>query len=441
MKHLSLTGIVISVLVTGCYGDWDQTPSTSMEAVGIDSVSAAAAIVIDDNNANNNASVASVEFSGSWVTSAGTPGYWEDGYRFASTAAVSDQASFWFYLDSAQSRTVDVRWTAGSNRSPAAPFQIYNASGTLLDTVHVDQSTNGSQWNELGTFSFTAGWNRVALSRWTGSGFVVIADAVRVQAGTDPGPGDDQLCFLGPNRNNDVCVPLSFPGTPAGYSYPSPLNGNYRAPIAYIDLQEVSGSTQIAPNFQLSELAQLHKGRYAAVQPHAVARLQALRAAAGPLVINSGYRSPSYNASVGGATRSRHMYGDAFDIDPLSISVDALEPICTANGGFLVEYTTHVHCDWRNDPQDPLLFGPPTLNGFGLEPFEQPFSAEIIDDAGVLTARAIGFDEGEPARRWTALDADGEVLAEGTGAEFTPPRGTATVLVELGRVVEATLDL
>ena len=35
---------------------------------------------------------------------------------------------------------------------------------------------------DLGTWDFTAGWNRVALSRWTTPGYVVIADAVRVKS-------------------------------------------------------------------------------------------------------------------------------------------------------------------------------------------------------------------------------------------------------------------
>ena len=33
-----------------------------------------------------------------------------------------------------------------------------------------------------GTFTLTAGWNTIALSRWTGSGYVVVADAVRARA-------------------------------------------------------------------------------------------------------------------------------------------------------------------------------------------------------------------------------------------------------------------
>ena len=52
------------------------------------------------------------------------------------------------------------------------------------------------------------------------------------------------------------------------------------------------------------------------VRPKMVAALDAVRAALGrPIRIVSGYRDPAYNARVGGAPRSRHMSGDAVDID------------------------------------------------------------------------------------------------------------------------------
>ncbi|MBV1860694.1 MAG: N-acetylmuramoyl-L-alanine amidase, partial [Nannocystaceae bacterium] len=137
-------------------------------------------IIVDSNDSNNDPSFADMEVSASWTSSAGTPGYWETGYYFSTTQAVSDQANFWFYLYEAGPHTVDAWWTAGANRSSTAPFQAYNASGSWLATVPTDQSVDGGQWNELGTFNFTAGWNRIALSRWTTSGYVVIADAVRI---------------------------------------------------------------------------------------------------------------------------------------------------------------------------------------------------------------------------------------------------------------------
>lgn len=138
-------------------------------------------IIVDNYDANNDLSVGDAEYSSGWTGSSATPGYWETGYRFAETGPISDGFSFWFYLDEAGNHTVDAWWTQGTNRSPSAPYIAYNASGTRLGTVFANQQTGGSQWNALGTYNFTAGWNRVMLSRWTGSGYVVMADAIRVR--------------------------------------------------------------------------------------------------------------------------------------------------------------------------------------------------------------------------------------------------------------------
>ena len=138
-------------------------------------------IIVDSNNANNNTAQGYIEVSGNWISSSATAGYYGTGYYYASTAAVSDPATFWFYLPSAATKTIDAWWTAGGNRSATAPFIAYNASGTEVGRVSVNQQTNGGKWNAIGTWSFSAGWNRVVLSRWTTSGYVVIADAVRVR--------------------------------------------------------------------------------------------------------------------------------------------------------------------------------------------------------------------------------------------------------------------
>ena len=139
------------------------------------------AIIVDSNNANNNQAVAKIELTGSWQASSGTPGYYGSGYWFANTSETSAPATFWFYLPTATTRTVDAWWTAGSNRASGAPFVAYNAAGTELGRRVVNQQGSGSQWVTLGTWTFSAGWNKVVLSRWAPAGQVVIADAIRVR--------------------------------------------------------------------------------------------------------------------------------------------------------------------------------------------------------------------------------------------------------------------
>ncbi|QRO00669.1 N-acetylmuramoyl-L-alanine amidase [Archangium violaceum] len=138
-------------------------------------------LVVDSNNANNDSSKGYIEVSANWTSASATAGYYGSGYFHAPTEAVSDPATFYFYMPAAGTKTIDAWWTSGTNRSPAAPFVIWNASGTKLATVNVNQQAGGGTWNTLGTWSFPAGWNKVQLSRWAATGYVVIADAIRVR--------------------------------------------------------------------------------------------------------------------------------------------------------------------------------------------------------------------------------------------------------------------
>jgi N-acetyl-anhydromuramyl-L-alanine amidase AmpD len=142
---------------------------------------ATAGFVVDNDNGSNNSATGRFESSASWTASSGTSGYYGSGYSFAATSPVSDGATFWFYLSASGSRTIDAWWTAGTNRAAAAPFIVYNAGGTEVGRVSANQQLNGGRWNALGTWNFTAGWNKVVLSRWTTDGYVVIADAIRVR--------------------------------------------------------------------------------------------------------------------------------------------------------------------------------------------------------------------------------------------------------------------
>ncbi|PTL84625.1 N-acetylmuramoyl-L-alanine amidase [Vitiosangium sp. GDMCC 1.1324] len=138
-------------------------------------------LIIDSNNANNDTSKGYIEVSDSWISTSSTAGYYGSGYFYASTQAISDPATFYFYMSAAGSKTIDAWWTAGTNRSATAPFIIWDANGNKLATVSANQQANGGAWNTLGTWSFPAGWNKVQLSRWTTEGSVVIADAIRVR--------------------------------------------------------------------------------------------------------------------------------------------------------------------------------------------------------------------------------------------------------------------
>lgn len=138
-------------------------------------------IIIDSNNANNVSSVAQVTVGTGWTSASSTPGYYGTGYWYGDTGATDDAISFKFYLDTAGTHTIAGWWTQGTNRSTAAQFVAFDASGAQVGSVTTNQQTGGSQWVSLGTANFSAGWNRVELRRRGTTGKVVIADAVRIQ--------------------------------------------------------------------------------------------------------------------------------------------------------------------------------------------------------------------------------------------------------------------
>ncbi len=84
------------------------------------------------------------------------------------------------------------------------------------------------------------------------------------------------------------------------------------------------------PNFSPAEIACRGTGKLL-VNDAALDKLQALRDRLGkPLIVRSAYRSPEHNRAVGGAKRSKHLEGAAFDIamanhDPVVFEAAARE--------------------------------------------------------------------------------------------------------------------
>lgn len=241
------------------------------------------------------------------------------------------------------------------------------------------------------------------------------------------------VCYLGENGDGSLCLDTwPWPSSDPDYVYPDPLYGSaqYAAPTRCLDLEWEDPDTMLAPNFALWELAEAWKGPWAVVMPRTIDVLQSLRDALGPIVVNSGYRSPAYNASVGGATYSRHMYGDGLDLVAVNHDLDTLADACEDEGAHYIGwYESHIHCDWREDPMDPVFYG---ARSAGPAPAEA-LSASLSLVDGAWTAPATGWDEGEPLREWTAFSADGSVLERATGARYVPPVDAAAVEVVVGR--------
>lgn len=111
---------------------------------------------------------------GSWATGTSSADKYGTDYRFKSTAAVSEPASWAISVGVAGTYRVQAWWPAGSNRSTGAPYILPDNSNPK-----VNQQINGGKWNTLGTVALGTGTRTTKLSCWAASGYIVVADAVR----------------------------------------------------------------------------------------------------------------------------------------------------------------------------------------------------------------------------------------------------------------------
>ena len=164
-EYTSAGQYTVSLTATGAAGEDTATKAgyiTVSEAEAFDSI-------LDNDSA---------AFVGIWSTSTFVPGYYGSNYAWTEGGGDGSTTAEWLFdLPSDGLYKVLAWWSAPySTRSPDAPYTIHHAAGST--TVDVDQNANGSQWNDLGTYEFTAGPARVTLSNDAQAN--PVADAVRV---------------------------------------------------------------------------------------------------------------------------------------------------------------------------------------------------------------------------------------------------------------------
>ena len=111
------------------------------------------------------------------------------------------------------------------------------------------------------------------------------------------------------------------------------------------------GNVKLSENFKVKEFACKDGSDVIFVSPELVEILQKVRNHFGKAVtINSGYRTPTYNKKIGGATYSQHTYGTACDIKISGIKPKAVaqyvETLMPNSGGIGI-YSNFTHIDVR----------------------------------------------------------------------------------------------
>ena len=108
------------------------------------------------------------------------------------------------------------------------------------------------------------------------------------------------------------------------------------------------GGKKLSTHFKVKEFACKDGSDAVLVAPRLVMVLQSIRSRFGAAVtINSGYRTPQYNAKVGGVAHSQHCYGTAADIvvqgkTPAAVAAYARELMPDWGGVGIYETFTHI---------------------------------------------------------------------------------------------------
>lgn len=112
------------------------------------------------------------------------------------------------------------------------------------------------------------------------------------------------------------------------------------------------GERNVAPNFKIKEFKCKDGSDEILLDSSFVLhKLQAIRTHFDkPVLINSAYRTPTYNKKVGGASNSYHMKGMAFDIQIKGVPLDDICKFAQSIGVLgIIRYNSFVHIDSREN--------------------------------------------------------------------------------------------
>jgi zinc D-Ala-D-Ala carboxypeptidase len=124
------------------------------------------------------------------------------------------------------------------------------------------------------------------------------------------------------------------------------LNSHNEADALVFYFDQMGENYKVSRNFKLREFASKCGSNQVVLHPAIMIGVQALRDALQvPIRITSGYRTPSHNASVGGAKNSYHVKGMACDVRTDEFTPEEIATVARSLGLVARPYDTFCHID------------------------------------------------------------------------------------------------
>jgi hypothetical protein len=109
-------------------------------------------IVLDNSDST-------VVTTGTWTSSTSDPGYMGPNYQTHVASTGTDSFTWPLPIPTTGPYHVYARWTADTSRSTAATYTVGSNAA-----VHENQTSNGSKWVLLGTYTLSSGTTNVKLT-------------------------------------------------------------------------------------------------------------------------------------------------------------------------------------------------------------------------------------------------------------------------------------
>lgn len=170
-----------SVMLTAAYG---SDVSSCADAVRFTPVPGAPAEIVIDNRSPNTA------WTGTWATSGGADPYGSDSVWSRDGATFS----FLFTAPATGDYQLLMWWTEYASRGTQVPVTIENAGAD--NTVFINQTADGGQWNLLGTYPFSIGETYAVTIQSQPGPASTCADAVKFVYAMEPEL--DRIVIVGP---------------------------------------------------------------------------------------------------------------------------------------------------------------------------------------------------------------------------------------------------